>query len=45
MPKGEKNSVRWKDGCPEVTRKKMSESARKRHERDRKEHENGTRIF
>ena len=44
MPKGEKNNVRWKDGCPERTRQKMSESAKKRHERERKEGQNANRA-
>ena len=34
----ESNRNRWKDGCPESTRQKMSESAFKRHEREK----NGT---
>mgnify|MGYP003289470932 CR=1 FL=1 len=46
MPKGEKNSVRWKNGCPESTRKKMSESAKKRHEREKNgKNEDSRRIL
>ena len=40
----ESNQNRWKNGCPEETRKKLSESAKKMHERHRKENENGRRI-
>lgn len=41
----ESNQNRWKNGCPDSTRQKMAESARKRHERERSENENGTRIL
>ena len=41
----ESNRNRWKDGCPESTRQKMSESATKRHQRRREQNENGRTIF
>lgn len=36
----ESNQNRWKNGCPESTRQKLSESAKKMHERLRKEKQN-----
>lgn len=36
----ESNRNRWKNGCPESTRKKIAESAKKMHERLRKEKQN-----
>ena len=47
MPKGDKNSLpyRWKDGCPESTRQKMTDSAIKRHQQQREQNENGRTIF
>lgn len=41
----ESNRNRWKDGCPESTRHKMSESAFKRHQHRREQNENGRTIF
>ena len=41
----ESNRNRWKDGCPESTRHKMTESATKRHQRRREQNENGRTIF
>ena len=41
----ESNQNRWKNGCPDSTRQKMSESARKRHERERSENEDSKRIL
>ena len=41
----ESNRNRWKDGCPESTRQKMTESAIKRHQRQREQNENGRTIF
>ena len=41
----ESNRNRWKDGCPESTRQKMTESAIKRHQQQREENENGRTIF
>ena len=49
MPKGDKNSLpyrnRWKDGCPESTRNKLSESAKRREANKREQNENGRTIF
>lgn len=41
----ESNRNRWKNGCPESTRQKMAESARKRHQQRKTENENGRTIF
>lgn len=41
----ESNKNRWKDGCPESTRQKMSESIRKWHQQRKTENENGRTIF
>lgn len=41
----ESNRNRWKNGCPESTRQKMAESARKRHQQRREQNENGRTIF
>ena len=41
----ESNRNRWKNGCPESTRKKLSESAKKMHERLKKKNEDSRRIF
>lgn len=40
----ESNRNRWKNGCPESTRKKMAESARLRHERE-KQNEDKRRVL
>ena len=41
----ESNRSRWKDGCPESTRQKMTDSAIKRHQHRREQNENGRTIF
>ena len=41
----ESNRNRWKDGCPESTRQKMTDSAIKRHQQQREQNENGRTIF
>lgn len=38
------NRNRWKDGCPDSTRIKLSESAKRREAKKREENENGRRI-
>lgn len=39
------NRNRWKDGCPDSTRSKLSEAAKQQHAKKREENENGTRIL
>ena len=41
----ESNRNRWKDGCPEYTRQKMTESAIKRHQHMREQNEDSRTIF
>ena len=41
----ESNRNRWKDGCPESTRHKLSESAKRREANKREQNENGRTIF
>ena len=41
----ESNRNRWKDGCPESTRIKLSESAKRREAKKREQNENGRTIF
>ena len=41
----ESNRNRWKDGCPESTRNKLSESAKRREANKREQNENGRTIF
>ena len=41
----ESNRNRWKDGCPESTRQKMSESAKRREAQKREQNENGRTIL
>ena len=41
----ESNRNRWKDGCPESTRIKLSESAKRREANKREQNENGRTIF
>ena len=41
----ESNRNRWKDGCPESTRQKMTESAIKRHQHRREQNEDSRTIF
>ena len=41
----ESNRNRWKDGCPEATRNKLSESAKRREANKREQNENGRTIF
>ena len=41
----ESNRNRWKDGCPESTRQKMTESAKRREAKKREQNENGRTIF
>lgn len=42
----ESNKNRWKNGCPDSTRQKMAESAKKRHEREKNgKNEDSRRIL
>ena len=41
----ESNRNRWKDGCPESTRIKLSESAKRREAKKREKNEDGRTIF
>ena len=41
----ESNRNRWKDGCPESTRNKLSESAKRREANKREQNEYGRTIF
>ena len=41
----ESNRNRWKDGCPESTRIKLSESAKRREAKKREQNEDGRTIF
>ena len=41
----ESNRNRWKGGCPESTRNKLSESAKRREANKREQNENGRTIF
>ena len=41
----ESNRNRWKDGCPESTRNKLSESAKRREAKKREQNEDGRTIF
>jgi hypothetical protein len=39
------NRNRWKDGCPDSTRMKLSEAAKRREAKKREQNENGSTIF
>ena len=41
----ESNRNRWKDGCPESTRNKLSESAKRREANKREQNEDSRTIF
>ena len=41
----ESNRNRWKDGCPESTRIKLSESAKRREANKREQNEDSRTIF
>lgn len=39
------NRNRWKNGCPDSTRSKLSEVAKRREAKKREQNENGRRIL
>ena len=41
----ESNRNRWKDGCPDSTRNKLSESAKRREANKREQNEDSRTIF